>query len=181
MTVVMGLDLSLRGAAAVVLPSRWSPTEPWSTAPAAMQETPAHERFTVEGRLEGEERSAAIVGSVLELVAKHEVTHVFVEEYAFSFRATSVTGLAELRGALKYALWKTETLRLVPIVASSARKILFGKTPRMARKEWKAAIRTALDRMGSPFEDGDTRDAFVVANAARFRLGLPAFATSAPG
>ena len=158
---VMGLDLSLRGSAMVVLESDWTPGT-WKRTRA--------ERFTMAGLLAGDERVAAIVEGIHNNIG--EVGHAFVEQHAFSAGLLShAMARAELVGAVKRELFRQYRITVVPVVASSARKTLFGKQPRMSRKEWKRFIWAQLDEMGAPFEDEDTRDAFVIANAGWMQLG----------
>ena len=166
---VMGLDLSLRGSAAVVLPKGWNPAKPW--------EGISFERFGEPGKLEGEERVDAIVQRVAFLMGEHDVDRVFVEQYAFSFSANAITAIAELVGVVKHYVWTHHLTKVVPIVASSARKTFFGPLPRMSRKEVKAFIAHELDKLGAPFANEDTRDAFLVGNAGRHKLGLVCLAS----
>ena len=166
---VMGLDLSLRGSAAVVLPKGWNPAKPW--------EGISFERFGEPGKLEGEERVDAIVERVAFLMAAHDVDRVFIEQYAFSFSANAITAIAELVGVVKHYVWTHHLTTVVPIVASSARKTFFGPLPRMSRKEVKAFIGFELDKLGAPFANEDTRDAFLVGNAGRHKLGLVCLAS----
>lgn len=167
---MMGLDLSLRGAALVVLGRRWVPGY-WGHV--------LWERFTEAGELEGDERVAAIVGGVLGHMT--DVRDVFVEEHAFAMSAMKhAFARAELVGAVKRAVYEHHGIRVVPVVASSARKLLFGKLPKMNREEIKATIRSGMEMMGSPLPDEDTRDAFIIANAGRYKLGLSCLAWGEP-
>ena len=66
---------------------------------------------------------------------------------------------------------------VIPIVASSARKLLFGPQRRMSTREWKLFIHASFREMGAPGTWGeDERDAFCVANAGRHLLGAPCLA-----
>jgi hypothetical protein len=166
---VLGLDLSLTGSAAVVLPKGWNPSAPWTAI--------SFQRFGEQGALRGQERTSAIVHAVWKLAVREGVTKAFVEQYAFSFAPNAITHVAELVGAIKETLHTSLKIETVPIVASSARKLLFGKLPRMSRKETKALIKSEFEKLGAPFPDEDTRDAFIVCNAARHTLGLPCLAS----
>ena len=161
---VMGLDLSLRGAGLVVLEAGWVPGY-WKHV--------RYERFTEQGKREGDER---VEGIVLGICAQMSgVSHVFVEEHSFAMALGAYAlARAELVGAVRWEMRRQFGLPVRPIVASSARKILFGKLPRMVSKETKALIGYELGKMGAPFPDEDTRDAFVVANAGWSRLGRTA-------
>jgi hypothetical protein len=163
--VVLGLDLSLRGAGAVVLPGDWDPRRPNAGVVA--------HRFTQEGKLEGRHRQAAIVRGIWQLAVRHGVTDSYVEEHSFSKGLMShAYARAELVGAVKNELWTSLAIETVPVVASSARKLLFGPQRRMNTKEWKQFIAAGFQEMGLDLPDEDTRDAAVVANAGRHRLGL---------
>jgi len=167
--VVLGLDLSLTGSAAVVLGSGWRPEEPTREV--------IHHRFGDEGKLEGIERQAAIVNGIWRLAIKEGVTRAFVEEHSFGKGLMKYAfARAELVGAVKLSLWSIDRLATVPVVASGARKLLFGKQQRMGSKEWKAFIRINFTNMQIDLPDEDTRDAYVVANGGRHVLGLPCLA-----
>lgn len=174
-SAVIGLDLSLRGSGVVVLPSEWDPKKPWHDLSFA--------RLGEEGKKEGFMRVSGIVGYVEQMVEQcisvgaRNRTKVFVEEHAFSMGLQKYAyARAELVGAVKHALWGGYGIETYPVVASHARKLLFGKMPRMARKEWKKVIEVELGKMGAPFEDEDCRDAFLIANAGREELRLPCLA-----
>jgi Holliday junction resolvasome RuvABC endonuclease subunit len=162
---VLGLDLSLRGSAAVVLPKGWNPADPWKGI--------VFKRFGESGSLEGIKRTDAVVADIDAIMSGHSVDRVYLEQYAFSFSANAITHIAELVGVIKWYVWQHYLTEVVPIVASSARKTFFGKLPRMERKVLKAFIGFELDKLGAPFANEDTRDAFCIANAGRFALGLP--------
>ncbi len=166
---VLGLDLSLRGSAAVLLHHDWDAARPW--------ERISTERFGDEGELGGQERVEGIVEGILKLCSGRRVGHAFVEEHAFNMSAGKhFVARAELVGAAKHRLFVEVDVEVIPVVASSARKLLFGPLPRMDRKTGKAFIKDQLAKMGSPFPDEDSRDAFLVANAGRHSLGLPCLA-----
>jgi hypothetical protein len=172
---VIGLDLSLRGSGVVVLPSEWNPKTPWRDLTYA--------RLGEQGKLDGFHRVAGIVGYVEQVVErstsleKRRRTKVFVEEHAFSMGLQKYAyARAELVGAVKHALWGGYGIETFPVVASHARKLLFGKMPKMSRKEWKKVIEIELGKMGAPFEDEDTRDAFLICNAGLEALRMPCLA-----
>lgn len=167
--VVLGLDLSLRGAGAVVLPGHWDPRNPWAGVELV--------RFTEAGKLQGSERIQAIVHEIWHLAVRTGVTRSFVEEHSFSKGLMQhAFARAELVGAVKHFLRQSLEIETVPHVASSARKLLFGPQPRRNSKEWKAFIAERLGALGAPFPDEDTRDAFLIANAGRYTLGMPCLA-----
>jgi hypothetical protein len=167
--VVMGLDMSLRGTGICILPGDWNPRRAWqSIALAQLGEI---------GKQLGIQRRSNIAHEVWRLAVREGVTHAFVEQHAFSAGLMKhAMERAELVGAMKEVLWHSLQIEALPIVASSARKLLFGSLPRMDRKAGKAYIKQALESMGGSFGDEDTRDAFIVANAGRAELGLPCLA-----
>ena len=163
---VAGLDLSLNGSACVVLPHDWEPGN-WRDMEWG--------RFTIDPKIvRGMERVEIAVRGLDRMM--RSVPSVFVEQYSFSFSANAITNIAELVGALKWELWRGDQILITPIVASSARKLLFGKQSKMTRKEWKAFIAIELGKMGCELPDEDSRDAFIIANAGRHALGLPCLA-----
>jgi hypothetical protein len=167
--VVAGLDLSLRGSAAVVLGAGWSPISPWRGGFASL-------RLTEQGKLEGQERCAAIVHALCAFVVGEGATHVFVEEHSFSKGLMQhAFARAELVGAVKHSLWSIDHLPSQPVVASAARRLLFGPQHRMTSKEWKRFIEARFAEMGAPAMSEDERDAFVVANAGWVQLGCCGF------
>jgi hypothetical protein len=168
---VAGLDLSLTGPALCVLPAGWAPGD-WR----AVQ----HLRVDVPQDLRGVVRVELIVEQLYKtLVERHLVQRVFIEQYAFAFAQNAITNIAELVGAVRYRFWSSAGVAILPLVASSSRKLLFGKQPRMDRKTWKRFIEQQLRVMGAELPDDDTRDAFVVANHGRHSLGLPCLSVGA--
>ena len=165
----MGLDLSLTGSAAVILFADWTPSKPWKNL--------ARERYDEEGKLPGVMRAEAVAGAILKFASVYGVAKAAVEQYAFSFRSDTLTETAELVGAVRLKLYEEIDLELFPVVASSARKTLLGPMPKMSRKEWKAHLKHVFDGWGAPFDDEDTRDAFVVVNRLRHDLGLSCLAS----
>jgi hypothetical protein len=164
---MLGLDLSLRRSAFCFIPSTWVPGN-WRslyTSPVEVDAT-------------GIKRICAIVEVISRVASEIQqgelVKHVYVEQYAWS--ASGNAGQAEIKelgGALKMRLYQHCDLEVVPVNASSARKTLFGKLPRMKRPEWKKFVVHELQKMGAPWDDDDTCDAFVIANHGRGELGLP--------
>ena len=176
----VGLDLSLRRPGFCFLLPGWRPQDPWqgvrveavdevkdAGSERLLRITRAVERFIVAVWLSGEHPRAPAV---------------FVEQHAFGMaKGSYALERAELVGAVKVMVrehWEVET---IPIVASSARKLLFGPVKRVqVSKEnggWKPFIEAGLREMGAPEEWGeDERDAFCIANAGRHLLGLPCLA-----
>lgn len=163
---VVGLDLSLRSPAAVLIPAGWELGN-WHELSWWSGNFPP----PAPGDLAGQyARLLHITKTVVDFVVGSGATDVFVENYAFSASSTSVTKLAELGGAVRVALWRAEHL-VRPVVASQARKLLLGKLPKEGAK---VAVQRALYAHGAPFTNDDECDAFAVANLGLSELGLTA-------
>jgi len=163
--MIMGLDLSLRGPALCCLPIDWIPGD-WESLGS-------YQRLHTE-EMRGHERVDFIVDVIESMVIAESVRYVFIEEYAFSYNTSSVTMLAELGGAVKRMLRKNHKIIPVSVVASSARKLLFGTIHRMKKAELKEYIMAQMVKMGAPFGDNhDLCDAFVVANFGLSHFGRP--------
>ena len=176
---VFGLDLSLRAPAWVFLPPNWDPLDPWRGVTSQVVQVKKADEDA------GAKRLSRIVRAFEDFVdTRWSVTtltppRVFVEQHAFGM-ASGAYALerAELVGAVKVLVmqrWKVETL---PIVASGARKLMFGPQKRMKSKEWKQFIAARFAEMDdAPRWGDDERDAFVVGNGGRHLLGLPCLAS----
>jgi hypothetical protein len=162
---VLGLDLSLSRSAAVVMP------------------VPGFERVHA-WVAETDYRGQVLLHRMakwIDLVAEESgATSAFFEQHVI-MRGAVLQAHAleriELVGALKLTLAR-RGIPVIAVVASSARKLLFGKLPRMKRPEIKKFVRHELRRMGAPetiLAGEDEADAFVIANAGRHALGLPCF------
>lgn len=104
-------------------------------------------------------RNIEIANGIINAFKGHAVRAVGVEAYAFSRKATSVHGLAELGGLVKAQLLLGLNLSPYPMPASSMRKFLFGKNT-----SDKKAIRNKLVEMGyAQPTNTDESDALVVA------------------
>jgi len=156
--MIIGLDLSLRAAAACAIPIYWEHDLKdvrtcVSGSSLAQSATPA-------------ERLKRIMNISLGIVAfcrAHAAKHVFVEEYAFAQGASHAREIAELGGVLKFRIYEQLGIVAVPVVASRARKILLQKLPRKDMKAWVVANVKRLP--GTVDWTPDEVDAFVVANA----------------
>lgn len=151
---IIGMDLSLRRSALVGL--RDSSLE---DARVVVIEP--------EG-LDGVARIVEIVRQVKEFVSysPSENVHAYVEQHAFHM-ATGSYALerAELVGAVKVAL-ATRGIAVCPVVASSARKLFFGKLPRMKREVYKKFLVHEFGKLGlgERFPKDDECDAALIAN-----------------
>lgn len=171
--VILGLDLSLRGAGMVAMPLDWGGD--WGRL----------KRHTVGEGLPRDAREALRIGrlkrvvdDIISFARLTCCTAVIVEQYAFSSQSSQAHALGELGGVVKHQL--VERLGLIVDVVSpaSARKLILGKLP---RENVKNAVLHALTKMGMPLEWGaDEADAFVVANWASTSLGGFAFVVPEP-
>jgi hypothetical protein len=155
MSVALGIDASLRAAGLVAIPFDWGCD--WSRVARATvgEALPQHASVIQQVR-----RVVDIVHEVRSFARRHNVTHVWMEDYAFdgSQRAHS---LGELGGAVKAAVVVDLALPLVTVTASAARKLL-GTMPRAKAKDH---AHTLLTRAGAPLEwTRDELDAFLAAN-----------------
>lgn len=170
----MGIDLSLRSAGAVVLGPRWDPAKPWGLHLHATRVGYELAEPTPEAKAK---RLFDIAEGLYAFAWEHEVTDVFIEDYAFGLAGNSGIAIAEVGGAVKSfffnGVWDGPTgCRLIvrPANISTVRKFLLGKLPKNSKVRTHQLLK---DEMGCPFKTSDERDAFVVANYGRSELGLP--------
>lgn len=176
---IVGLDVSLTGAAACALRVQkvfaqdsgapigwrwWSCDDPVHTVLVGY---PLGVDASQDDRIV---RIAHIVDALCGFVQKHGARYVYVEGYAFSARSSSVTKLAEVGGALRYALHTKLSVTAQEMTASRARTYLLGRLPR-GRGTQKPACRDALARARFVFGSMDECDAFCIANCALGELG----------
>ena len=154
--VVVGLDLSLRAAAAAKV------TLPWDG-----------DLEDVVTRVIGDEVSKDSAPEAyarrLDLIAKSMVDFcdgadvVYVEEYAFSQMSKRAHSLGEVGGVVKLELFRRLGHAPIPVTASTARKTMLQKLPRKGVKEF--TMRN-VRRLGAPADrwTEDQIDAFVCLN-----------------
>jgi hypothetical protein len=165
---VLGLDLSLTRAAAVLLPVAF--TGDFREVQVAVAGHGLHNAST---ELERDARCVEVAETIEELVHGHRVVGAFVEGYAFS-RAQQ-PHLGELRAVVRRALVKRYGWAPTPVSAGTARALFFGKTPKAppnAKRDWlKAYILASVREVGAPFKRDDEADAFLVANYGLTEVG----------
>jgi Holliday junction resolvasome RuvABC endonuclease subunit len=165
---VVGLDLSLRSTGACWLPRGWTgdTRQARVMAPCGRDST-GTERDKAMRRNE-------IASRVLAFVAQHASPGetVYVEEYAFSKKQASATGLHELGGVVKEVLLVELNVEVIPFVASEARRVLLStKLPRADVKEYVVdQVRRQL-KGEAVYWNEDQIDAMVVANAGLAHRG----------
>jgi Holliday junction resolvasome RuvABC endonuclease subunit len=166
---IIGLDLSLRGPAACLIPAGWT-VGVWDELVYRSWVTTELEAPTPAERYE---RLIAISGAVCSFVVKCQPTAVYVEDYAF--HAPRVVALAELGGVVRVDLFR-EGYIAIPAPQATVRKRFLGKMPRSGAKE---IIKNLLKENGAPFKNDDECDAFVVANYGRSESGMVAMTLGA--
>ena len=163
---IVGLDLSLTGAAMCALRQDWAGC--WDTVRFGKA------GYKLTAKRSQADRVARIVRVTSEVVrfcegcARLGEVKVYAEGYAFSRQSSSVTQLAELGGAVRYALGTELGVVTQEMTASRARAYLLGKLP---RKNQKALAQAAVRSFCPVALTGDEADAFVVANAALAEQG----------
>jgi hypothetical protein len=125
-------------------------------------------------KIVGQERVEFITRAIVDVIDSRD--EVFIEEYAFG-SANMMTGVVECGGVLKWRLWRHGVIPR-SVIATHARKLMFGSLPKMKSEAIKAYIKERLCNMQAPFwNDPDACDAFLVANAAMHSLGRPCLRT----
>jgi hypothetical protein len=171
---VIGLDLSLRGTAAVCLHALWRPGD-WPADDLTM-------RLGYNAPPGGDpERAAARLHDIAHAVQRFHArcagrfgeVAVYVEDYAFGSTHRGMA-LGELGGAVKASMYRAGVV-VVPLSQSTARRFFLNgqKVPR-GKGGMATALAGAFAALPSspPWEDSDRRDAFLVANLARTELGM---------
>ena len=154
MTVIMGLDLSARAAAAMVLNTRWDGN-------FSRVFTQTFGAGLSKGATDSERarRCNTIALNILSYARGLAVSEVWIEGYAFS-RNDSAHTIGEVRGCVRLELFRAG-IAIHTANMGTARKLLLGKCP---RKGAKVAAANALRAAGSPAWTLDESDAFVCAN-----------------
>lgn len=163
---VIGIDLSLRRAAAVFLPAGWCPGTwdgvAWATTGAEV--AGRDERLCAE-------RLVKIANDLFMFLHSHAADHVFMEDYAYGLAGHAGMALAEAGGAVKLTFAEDDVV-IRSVNQSTARALFLGKLPKDKRAQ---VTHAAIQRLEPPWGRGsDEGDALVVANLGRSLLGLPA-------
>jgi hypothetical protein len=187
---VVGIDLSLTRSAAFYLPSNWKPGGSWAKVKTITVGYPLSKTASATQR---DLRIRTIVKALVAFLnevpvgtrpdiyvtptkpmkAEWSWPAVYVEDYAYGLAGNSGIRLAELGGALKYAIAQECGVSVEPINMTTARKIFLGKIPK-GKGAAQVAVHSTLKRMGFAYEGSDEGDAFVIANAGRSLLGMTA-------
>jgi Holliday junction resolvasome RuvABC endonuclease subunit len=111
-------------------------------------------------------RLISMVEEIIGLVGEYEVKHVAVEDYAYGSRYGREK-LAELHGIIKVELYRKFGIVVEPVPPKRARMVVFGKGKGGIKK---VQVRPLLERYGIYIDDGDRRDAYVVARYMLWRV-----------
>ncbi len=159
---VLGLDLSLTRAAAVLVPVGFQGD--FATVQTAIAGHGLRGEVSPTTR---DARCLDVAHTVEEFVAGVRVAGAYVEDYAFS-NSHGSHQLGELRGVLRRTLIARYGWAPVPVNQATVRKLFFGKVPKKpegARTDWlKNFLLASVREAGAPFRHHDEADAFLVAN-----------------
>ena len=182
---VVGLDMSLTGTAAVAFPAGWD------RATKDVRSMTVGTPLVKATGAQKIERIFNIVTAVVDFVRESgrpckvsggvsAMPAVFIEGYAYSARSASVTQLAELGGAVRYALLRDLGIIAREVPASSARLYLLGKLPRGKGTQKPAAV-AGVRACGFEFGTVDEFDAWVITNFGLAEVGGVGFSLAAMG
>jgi Holliday junction resolvasome RuvABC endonuclease subunit len=159
---IVGVDLSLRRAAACALPVDWD-KRGWDLS-AVHTIVTGSELADASDERSRIERLRHVARDLVDFIERNEACRVAIEQYAMGTgRQSHKHSVGEVGGAFKLKLLDHLDLVAEPVVASQARKTFAGRLPRAGVKDW---IVEQVRRLGgsalgwSP----DECDAFVVAN-----------------
>lgn len=181
-TWVVGIDQSTKRTAIVIIPPDWT-IGAWDELLyrcVEVEKEPAREEFQ-DAQLYYRARTQRL--SVIAIRAGEYIrertgvsanARVFIEDYAYSMwgKSASVSLLVELRATIAHWMLVHRGIGVVPVVASSARKLLLGKCP---QSDPKGFVQAAFKEVHAPFWDNDDLcDAMAVANFGLSELGRTA-------
>lgn len=165
---VVGLDLSLRAAAACAIPVDWdhdlTKIRMTKTGSKLGKESTPKERA---------ERIAQISHDVVVFCLTARARHVGIEDYAYGAGGANAMQVVELTGVVKHEILDTLHFAATPIPASSARKVLLQRLPRLGSGKLKPWVVANVRRLGGPANmwTDDECDAFVIANTVLMHAG----------
>jgi len=167
---VIGLDLSLRAAAACAIPLKWNQD---MTRIRTMVIGHGVTQGDEEGRLD---RLDAISSKIGDFCVDNRAKVVALEEYAFSQGQAHAHSIGEVGGVVKLEIRRRLEITPQPIFSPTARKTLLqwlpsvrGK-PKGYLKKYVAANVRRLEGITSKWTE-DEIDAFVIANHALMLAG----------
>jgi len=168
----MGLDLSLTGAAGVVIDTDglvvdhglWG----WSLPRKASVKQKIERMIYIAGKIVRMAREASEECDGSHPSIRTDGLQIAIENYAYSRRGAQ-NDLGEIQGTVKTQIWLALGLVPIMIVASSARKKVLGKG-RFSKgvKGKKEIIKAVCDR-GFEVRDDNVADAYVIAECLRLK------------
>lgn len=165
MRVVMGIDASLTGTGLVAVPANWGLD--WGKVARLKLGLQLSKDASVAERVR---RLDYICSRMMKFAEEHEVTDVFMEQYAFSAKTSQSHSLGELGGNLKRDVVMGLVVPITVVTPNTARTLI-GSFPTSAKKGQpklapvKSRVHAVLKNAGLPSSwDGDEIDAWVVAN-----------------
>lgn len=169
---VLGLDLSLRGAAAVLVPAPWDLD---FSRVLSMRVGASLTRGASE--IDRDARCKMIASEIATFCIGREVGAAFVEGYSFG-SPMNAHQLGELRGVVRRMLVDRFGFAAMPVPPHSARKFFFGSKPSMRSDMLKDFILESVNATGAKFATHDEADAFLVANFGLTEIGHPAISNA---
>jgi hypothetical protein len=173
---VLGLDLSTRAAAAVIVPANWNGD--WQLVRRLVVGLPLDRQASDHDRAM---RTRHLSDQLTSFAVDYRVGSAFFESYGYGMRTAAHT-LGELGGVVRLSMLEAG-LVIRTANMSSARKLLLGKIPRGPGAA-KAAVYRALRAAGMPFGPSktalDEADAFVCANWGLSEQGCYCFVQADP-
>jgi hypothetical protein len=167
--ILLGLDLSLRAAAAVAVPLDWDGR--WQRVSSLVVGEKLCRTATDTERAR---RTETIAARLVAFAKQHDVVQAWVEGYAFG-RNDSAHTLGELGGVVRLELVRAG-IELRTANMGTARKLLLGKVP---RADVKVGVFQAVRAAGAAFETLDEADAFAAVNLGLAEHGGFCFAQEA--
>jgi Holliday junction resolvasome RuvABC endonuclease subunit len=164
---IVGLDLSLRAAAACALPRGWN-YDMKRVRTMVVGENVSN----AEGEDARIRRLDKIASAIVAFCKSNHAIAIGVEDYAFSQGQSRAHALGELGGVVKLEIFKALGIAPLPIVASTARKTLLQRARVKGMKDKDYVIHN-VQRLGPVAQrwTNDEIDAFVIANAMVERAG----------
>lgn len=163
--VALGIDASLTGTGLVAVPFDWGLD--WSRIERAKLGLGLSKGASETERVR---RLDYICSQLMEFAGEHQVTNVWLEQYAFSARTAHSHALGELGGLVKHTVIIGLGLPLTVVAPASARALLGsfsarGKKGAPKPLPVKDQVHAVLRRAGLPASwAGDEIDAWVAAN-----------------
>lgn len=161
----VGLDLSLTASAACAVPLNWNHDL------ALVKTYIVGRKLTLEATPQDAlDRMLEIADGIFEFCRTVQARHVWIEQHAFGAQGRNANQTIEMTGIVKAKLYEDWGIVVVPIVASSARKILLQRLPRKDVKKFAVRNIKRLGGQAATWTD-DQCDAFCVVNAALMKIG----------